>query len=219
MSRKIRAYDGQNAANKHIFKRKSLLHVPENSLRWEGMANLDDKALVEQAKKDRNKFALLYTKYGKIVFMYLWRRLGHDRDTAEDLMQETFLKAFRHLSTFTYRGFSYVSYLIKIAHNLLVNHFRKAKEAPIEEAEELPGATGVQMEARADAREELASFASLKSHERELIAMRYEKDLPVRDIAKMTGKSENAVKLALSRLRRKMKGKEGGVNPEKTTQV
>jgi len=58
-------------------------------------------------------------------------RTGHQKDTAEDLTQETFLRAFKHLSHFQNRGYSYLSYLLTIAHNVLVNYYRSHKLIPL----------------------------------------------------------------------------------------
>src|SRR5581483_8085265 len=94
---------------------------------------MDDASLIEQSKTEPAKFEHLYEKYADKVFNYFWYRTGHDWALSEDLMQETFLRAFQHLQKFRNRGYSYLTYLLNIAHNLLVDHYRKPKSISVED--------------------------------------------------------------------------------------
>ena len=151
------------------------------------------------------RFAEIYSKHAKQVLMYFARRIGDSKDVAEDLMQETFLRAFSHFKTFQDRGFSYLTYLLTIAHNVLANHFRPKRSVPLEEAEELPGKVDDKTISREiDVKALWLAIQDLSEAEREVLFMKYQEDLPVRDIAARCGRTENSVKLLLSRSRKKL---------------
>ena len=169
--------------------------------------NKEDTTLVLEAKKDSKKYEALYKKYADKVFNYFWYRTGHDKMLSEDLMQETFFRAFRHLKRFRVRGYSYLTYLLNIAHNLLVDHYRKPKSIPVDE---LPTDT-IQYEItedllrKSDAEALWRAIQELPQSNRDKLLMKYQEDMSIKDIATVTGTTENAVKLSLSRTRKKLK--------------
>lgn len=168
------------------------------------MPEKEDKELVERAQKNPEDFAFLYTKYVKKVYEYFWYRLGHQKEIAEDFMQDTFVKAFRALSDFTYKGFSYFTYLTAIAHNLLVNHYRSQKTVPLEEAQDIPVDSITPLEQKIDSALIWKAVQKLNPAEQEVITLMYQKQLSVKEIAAQTNRSENAIKLIASRARKKL---------------
>jgi RNA polymerase sigma-70 factor (ECF subfamily) len=169
--------------------------------------NQEDKKLVARAKQDPREFAALYKKYADDVFNYLWYRTGHNNDLAEDLMQEVFARAFRHLPKFRQRGYSYRTYLLTIARNLLINHFRRAPFVPLDEARRIPAEiTQEQTVARRLAAENLwRAMQDLSVNERDAVLLHYRDGMPIKDIARVMKKSPNAVKINLSRARAKLR--------------
>ena len=55
------------------------------------MTEKQDAILIAKAQADPASFEQLYNKYAARIFNYFWYRVGHDRDIAENLMQETFI--------------------------------------------------------------------------------------------------------------------------------
>lgn len=168
----------------------------------------DDRELIEQAKAHPDHFEPLYTKYMGRIYTYFWFRVGFQKELAEDCMQETFLRAFKHIADFHERGVSYFSYLLTIAHNLLVNYYRQnehTKTVPLDEVDEAVfDSLNDENARRADASVLWGAIATLSEGEREILTLRYQKDLPIKEIAAAVGKSENAVKLIISRAKRKL---------------
>lgn len=80
--------------------------------------------LVERAKKDEAAFSQLYNLYFPKIYGYIYRRIGNHED-AEDLTAQVFLKAFDKLDSFTYKGYSFSSWIFRIATNGLTDHYRK----------------------------------------------------------------------------------------------
>lgn len=152
-------------------------------------------------------FGKIYDRYHKKVYEYFFYRTNHDIELAEDLTDETFLRAFAHFSQFQDRGYAYVTYLMTIAHNLLVNHYRKQKSIPWSQlsAEEMKN------EASDDARDflkqedERLAEERLSEFERNLFAMKYRQGLSIAAIAQAIGRTPAAVKTLLFRIRNKMK--------------
>lgn len=166
--------------------------------------NNEDTKLVEIAKQNPKSFENLYKKYADKVFNYFWYRTGHDKALSEDLMQETFLRAFQNLSKFRVRGYSYLTYLLTIARHLLIDHYRKPTSIPIEDADIVPYEVLDKIERKSDADALWHAIQSLPSSNRDVLLMRYQDEKSIKDIATITESTENAVKLNLSRTRKKL---------------
>lgn len=166
--------------------------------------NNEDTKLVEIAKQNPKAYEDLYRKYADKVFNYFWYRTGHDKVLAEDLMQETFLKAFQNLSKFRIRGYSYLTYLLTIARHLLIDHYRKPPSVPIEDVEDIPYEVTNEIERKSDADALWHAIQDLPASNRDVLLMRYQDEKSIKDIATITESTENAVKLNLSRTRKKL---------------
>ena len=69
----------------------------------------------------------LYALYGEAVRRYCYTRLG-DLEVAQDCMQEVFLRIWKGVKTFEYRGdLSFTAWMYTIANNVLISHARKHK--------------------------------------------------------------------------------------------
>lgn len=71
----------------------------------------------------------LYDRYSRPVFSFAFRMLG-DRDHAEDLTQEVFLRAWRRSSRFSDTRGSLISWLLSITHNMAIDEIRKKQRRP-----------------------------------------------------------------------------------------
>ncbi len=166
--------------------------------------NNEDTKLVEMAKANPKSFEHLYRKYADKVFNYFWYRTGHDKALSEDLMQETFFKAFQNLQKFRVRGYSYLTYLLTIARHLLIDHYRRPKSVPIEDVEDVPYEITEKIERKSDAEALWHAIQTLPASNRDILLMYYQDQKPIKDIAIITESTENAVKLNLSRTRKKL---------------
>ena len=82
-----------------------------------------DKYLIQKAREgDRPAFEELYNRYKKAIFNYIYRMIG-DRAVAEELAQETFVKAYINISTYKPTGKA-SSWIYAIAGNLAKNELR-----------------------------------------------------------------------------------------------
>jgi RNA polymerase sigma-70 factor, ECF subfamily len=164
----------------------------------------EDSNLVEQAKEQPRAFEVLYKKYADKVFNYFWYRTGHNKALSEDLMQETFLRAFKHLKKFKTKGYSYLTYLLTIARHLLIDYYRRPTSVPIENAENVPYEITQDLERTSEAESLWRAIQTLPQPNRDILLMRYQDNKSIRDIAAITKSTENAIKLNLSRTRKKL---------------
>jgi RNA polymerase sigma-70 factor (ECF subfamily) len=95
-------------------------------------------------KGDQQGFSVLYNKYKNRVFGFLIKMTG-EREVAEDLLQETFLAAYRNAVQFD-RSRSFLSWLFGIAHKRTIDYFRHAR-VEVDHKEEAADSIGSRIDA------------------------------------------------------------------------
>lgn len=160
----------------------------------------EEKDLVRRAQKgDRSAFALLYERYFERVYRYLVARLSNPTE-AEDLAQEVFLRVLEALPRFRFRGPPFSAWIFRIAHNLVVDRYRRTGHAgevlPLDTVLGLPSGQDVPAQAilALEAQALGAALARLTEAQRQVLLLRFVAGLSVRETAQAMGKSENAVK-------------------------
>lgn len=84
------------------------------------------KELIEKSKEGHNQAQYkLYELYAKAMYNLCYRMM-HNREEAEDMLQEAFTDAFHHLKSFRYES-NFSSWLKKIVINKCINHIKKKK--------------------------------------------------------------------------------------------
>src|SRR3989338_7373642 len=169
----------------------------------------EDLILIEKARNNKEDFGLIYTKYRGAVRGYLLKRADHNEEVTDDLTEETFLHALESLPHFAPTGKSYLSYLLTIAHNILLNYYRTKKPVALDEYEKIMSSGSEQeslehIEVHQEAEAVIDAIHKLDHAGEEILSLRYEKGFSIKKIAKLIHKSPNAVKLALSRYRKKL---------------
>lgn len=86
---------------------------------------IDEEALIARAKSDPTVVGEIYDLYSDKLFGFLLKRCGH-KETAEDLVQRTFLKFLEALPRYEWRGVSIGAWLYRTASNALTDHWRSA---------------------------------------------------------------------------------------------
>lgn len=164
-------------------------------------ARQSDKAQLLLAKTDLRAYAAIFEKYFPLIRTYLLRRIDQPSE-AEDIAQDVFIKAMNGLAAYRPQNASYKTYLLRIAHNELLNRYRRhGVEQRFLEKQYLPTAAN-HLEDR-DALER--AIAKLAKNEREVLHAFYVEGRSVSEIANSLGKTENAVKLVLSRSRKQLR--------------
>ncbi len=89
---------------------------------------LNDNELVQQfIQGDKNSLEILIRRHKNRVFSYILL-IVKNQELAEDIFQETFIKVIRSLKKGKYiENGKFVSWVLRISHNLIIDHFRKEK--------------------------------------------------------------------------------------------
>lgn len=179
---------------------------------------ITDAELVERALGGEERaYADLLSRYERPVFT-LVLRMVRDRNLAEDLSQEAFVKAFGKLASYDpARKFS--SWLFKIAHNAAIDHLRRREldtvsldapvgeddDGPLRTVEDSAGETPEAAAQRADLSRALTrSVAGLRPEYREVVLLRYQAGLEYNEIVEATGFPLGTVKTYLHRARKEL---------------
>ena len=173
------------------------------------MAVSDDRLVRDALAGQQEACAGLLERYQRPVFTVI-ARLVSDPAVAEELAQETFLKAFRRLDTFDQRrGFS--PWLLRIAHNTAIDALRR-REPPTLDIDAVAGcdaqvvASGEpgpdrQAEHRLLARDLLSALAQLRPEHRLALLLRLQDAQTYKQIAYVMGVSEGTAKSHVHRAR------------------
>lgn len=164
-------------------------------------AEEDDRTLGLAAAHDRAAFTLLYQRYVKRVYGYLYSRVGNVQDT-EDLTTVTFMAALAQIKQYRGQG-SLAAWLLAIAHHKSVDlHRQRHGHAPLTAAATLVDATPalddlvIQEVQRAELERALHKLTPDRA---EVIALRFFGELSNAEVAAIVGKSEAAVKMLIHR--------------------
>jgi RNA polymerase sigma-70 factor (ECF subfamily) len=146
-------------------------------------------------------FGELYDRYVDVVYRYVQYRVSSTA-LAEDLTSETFLRALRRISSYTWQGRDFGAWLVTIARNLIADHYKSGRYR-------MEVATSDLVEAGADRTEEgpegavlagltnaalLDAVKQLNSEQQECIALRFLQGMSVAETAQIMGKNEGAIK-------------------------
>lgn len=155
----------------------------------------------------RPSFAQVYDDHVYDVYGFLAYRVGR-RDDAEDLTQVVFERAFSAWGRFDPARAAPLTWLLAIARNVLIDHWRADRSAAHEPFDADSAHAPVQAGPESDlglAPELEAALAALSDRERELLALRFGADLTGAQIAALTGDTLAAIQQALSRALRRLR--------------
>ncbi len=150
--------------------------------------------------------------YGYFIERYadsvnaLVARLVPTREDAEELVQDAFVNGFTHLDSFLGNA-SFLTWISRIAYRCALSHLRRRRIKYIEIDERIPVADTAVDEAMADSNrtEQLRrAIGMLKPDEKALVTLYYYDNLPIKDIAYITGMEPGSVATRLHRIRKKL---------------
>lgn len=171
----------------------------------------DESNLVKNSQNgDTKAFDELVKQYLPLVYSFAFR-LVYDRTTAEDLSQETFLKAWKKIKTFD-SSRSFKPWLLKITRNLAYDYLRKKKAlnfSQLNENEQIylenlaSEISSPEKEAQSgETRQEvLDTLSKLKKEQREALLMHYVEDLSAPEISEILEEPLETIRTRLRRAR------------------
>lgn len=171
-----------------------------------------DRSLVERTRRGEvDAFGELVTRYQQTVFNVCFRMMGQ-RTAAEDLAQDSFIRAYEKLSTFDVER-PFGPWMRRVAANLCLNQLQKKRIDSFELDDERDAAGWIDPEKQLEKSERSAavrrSLASLPPHYRAVIELRHYQELSYVEIAEELGIKLSDVKSHLFRARKSLAKKLG----------
>lgn len=154
------------------------------------------------AEGDDRAFEHLFMRYNEAILHLFEQRLGN-KDLADDLLQETFIKVYLHLADYS-ESYTFGQWVYTIARNTLVDHLRRrADDVSIDEKFIAPMATTPSPEESVIINQRTAHFeASLNEipeDYRQIIEMRFLDEYTYEEIAEKLGRPLNTIKTQIRR--------------------
>jgi RNA polymerase sigma-70 factor (ECF subfamily) len=161
-------------------------------------------ALVERAQAGESEaFGLIYDRYVDTVIRFVSFRVGN-RQLAEDLTSDTFLRALKRIGSFTWQGRDLGAWLVTIARNLVADHFKSGRYRlevttgdVLDADREDRGPEGSPEAAVVDHITNVALLTAVKQlnpEQQECIVLRFLQGFSVAETAQTMGKNEGAIK-------------------------
>ncbi|MDD2299749.1 MAG: sigma-70 family RNA polymerase sigma factor [Fermentimonas sp.] len=169
----------------------------------------DEELVVSYSKGNDSAFDTLLTRHKQSVYNYILYTI-RDNGLAEDIFQDTFIKAIITIKQGKYiESGKFKAWVMRIAHNLIIDYFRQKKNESIISKDEYEidlfnnpslcdDTVEIQMVKKQVLDDVKKLICFLPESQREVLEMRYYKDLSFKEIADLTGVSINT---ALGRMR------------------
>lgn len=170
---------------------------------------LDDSTLVrDYISGEERALEILINRHNQRITSFIYSKVM-DRDTTEDIFQDTFIKVIKTLKKGNYsEEGKFLPWVMRIAHNLIIDHFRKNKRMPKFEGSDDFNIFSVIGDDRLNAEKQLIKdqidsdlsvlIDELPDDQRDVLIMRIYKDMSFKEISECTGVSINT---ALGRMR------------------
>ncbi len=169
------------------------------------MDKSDEELIAEYLAGERGAFDELTARHLKGVYSFALRFLG-SKEEAEDIAQETFVKAWSNLSHYAPQKSSFKTWILRIARNASIDFLRKKKHVPLSQfehegenvlAETVPdtGALPEELFAKEESSAALArALEMLPPRHRDLFILYYTNELTFEEIGQLLGEPANTVK-------------------------
>jgi RNA polymerase sigma-70 factor (ECF subfamily) len=186
-----------------------------------GMMDAQEAAAVKRILAgDRDAFRVLVELHSRTIFKVAYRFMGNEQD-ADDVVQETFLRAYAKLKHFQFEG-SLRAWLCRIASNHCIDLLNERRREVVIPAEELDAVTGFDGMSFNPDPERLAisgeagrtvesAIAELSAMERAAFVMRHVHGCSIRDVSEALNLSDGSAKQCIFRAVRKIRIALGGL--------
>ena len=151
---------------------------------------MEERLLIEAARRDPSRFAELYDEHFHRVYAFVARRVAA-RSDAEDVTAEVFRHALGAIKDFEWRGVPFAAWLYRIAANEIADYYAKRVRDMEKQLAEPITSEEIEIEERATL---YRSVDRLPLDQRRVIVMRFAEGKSIREIAADLGRSEGAVK-------------------------
>jgi RNA polymerase sigma-70 factor (ECF subfamily) len=170
----------------------------------------EELLLIERAARNTNDFLALYDRYFERVYTYFRYRFN-EPTLCDDLCSQTFLQALEHIGQFLPARGPFIGWLFGIARNLANQHLQKSRRFPqlsfdslwsFASSDTTPEDQTIELD---EQHRMLQAIAALSTQQRDLLALKFSAELTNRQIATLTGLSEQNVAVIIFRSIRKLR--------------
>lgn len=163
---------------------------------------------IEAAKKDPARFDVLYEKYYKSIFVFVYRRVG-DEDLAADITSQVFLKALINIKKYEFKGVPFSAWLFRIAFNEINMYFRKNNADRIVSLDK-SGIVSILSEAKEEDNSDvqkrmMKALEQMTEEDTQLIELRFFEKRSFAEVGNIVGITENNAKVKVYRIIDKIK--------------
>ncbi|MCK4892523.1 MAG: sigma-70 family RNA polymerase sigma factor [Calditrichia bacterium] len=180
-----------------------------------------DEVLMKNIRQgNKAAFEVLYDRYSKRLLYYFYRMLNGDQDKSQDFLQDLFLKIIEKPELFD-ESKKFSTWIYTVASNQCKNEYRRLKvRRQFNQGEEIVETipeTAQGPEERLDSRMFLSALekelSKLEPEQRLVFILRFQENLPVKEIAEVTGLKAGTVKSKLFYITRKLADNLQDLNP------
>ncbi len=184
------------------------LMANQHDITEESLAAASDETLVPLAIADDRHFEVLVERYEPRLRRYIMRFINCSQEDAKDIVQDTFINAYRNLNDFD-TGLKFSSWIYRIAHNEAVSHLRRITARPSapwddEKLEALASDADIERELHRtmDNAAVRAAVDRLDAKYREALVLRYFEDKSYEEISDILRKPKGSVSSLITRAKR-----------------
>ncbi len=156
-----------------------------------------ESELISRAKlADVHALTTIYERDAQALYRYIYYRVG-DRDLADDLRAEAFLRMLEGMERYEDRGWSIAAWLYRIAHDRTIDTLRrryKCQQLPLETWTDICDGPESVLDTKLDYEELYQSLNHLTESQRQVIMLRFISERSIQEIARQLGRTEGAVK-------------------------
>jgi len=181
----------------------------------QGMDVSDESLMLQYQQGDQAAFEALYRKYKDVLYRYFLKHCS-DRQQSEELYQEVWIKLINSATRYKPKA-KFKTYLFTIAHNTLVDFYRKAKPAQTIEFEDAeitedftsnPATLALpedEFTMKQKANQLMNALEKLPADQKEAALLHFEEEMSVQEIAKITKVKTETAKSRLRYAKNKLK--------------
>lgn len=157
-------------------------------------------------KGDTHSAEKIFDHFSGPIYAFFMARI-RNKETAQDLTQEVFLKVVKSIDQFDRKSGDFTAWIWQIARNSAIDYFRHKKPSYLADLPD-EGANIIEDRVRTDesakVREIMDIVESFSEEEQELFQQHFVADVSYTELARITGKTEAALRVSIHRLRKKL---------------
>ena len=165
--------------------------------------------IIKIQQGDQAAFAQLYEQFSERIYKYIRSKIA-DKQSAEDIFQEVFLKAWRGCQNLQTKDLNFSAWLYKVSHNTINDYFRKQYRSPetveLDYQINIPAPDNVSKEI-----DDKLSFDNIRkaiedlpASYKQIIELRFYQQFSIEETAKIMGKSNISIRVLQYRATRKL---------------